>query len=255
MMGWPADGRVLRDFAFDPAAPYASGQHRGIDIAVAPGVSILAPVSGIVTFGGTVPQRGAAVTITTEDGLAVSLMHLGSVVVMRGMRVAQGDVVGTIASGERPTSSPAHVHLSVRIASAEHGYLDPEHLLPVPEAASSLDLGDRAWLTVLLVASAIVAVLAFADVHSSLRAIVVPPFLLVFPGLAWARLLRISDRTMTMILAIALSIVVDTVVPGTLVYASAWSPSTAVAVVLAVTLAGGLSEALLVRPRDARGAS
>ena len=32
---WPAGGEVLRPFVFDPAHPYAGGQHRGIDISAA----------------------------------------------------------------------------------------------------------------------------------------------------------------------------------------------------------------------------
>jgi Peptidase family M23 len=253
MMEWPTAGRVVHEFAFDPAAPYAAGQHRGVDIAAAPGASILAPISGTVSFAGTVPSHGAIVTITTEDVLAVSLMQLDSVTVTRGTRVEQGDVVGTLGWGG-PDSSPPHVHLSVRVASTEHGYLDPVRFLTVRKAASALDLTSRAWLALLLAASATVAVLAYVGVHSPARAGVVVPFLLVFPGLAWARLLRISDRAMTLVLAVALSIVVDTVVPGTLVYAGAWSASTALAVVLAVTVAGGIVEALVRRPPPARSA-
>ena len=30
---WPAGGPVLQPFVFDPAHPYAAGEHRGIDIA------------------------------------------------------------------------------------------------------------------------------------------------------------------------------------------------------------------------------
>ena len=29
---WPADGPVLQPFLFDPAHPYAAGQHRGVDV-------------------------------------------------------------------------------------------------------------------------------------------------------------------------------------------------------------------------------
>jgi hypothetical protein len=249
MMDWPVDGRLLQEFTFDPAAPYAAGQHRGVDIAAAPGSSILAPLSGTVTFAGTAPSHGAIVTIRTEDGLAISLMQLGSVVVTLGARVERGDVIGTLGSGGQAGSSPPHVHLSVRITSTEHGYLDPERLLRPRDAASPLGLSGRVWLSVLLAASATVAVLAYSGIHSPLRAVVVVPFLLVFPGLAWARLLSISDRAMTIILGIALSIVVDTAVPGTLVYAGAWSADAALAIVLGVTAAGGLSEAFLIRAR------
>ena len=44
-------GPVLQGFAYDEAHPYASGQHRGIDIgADAAGESVVAPASGAVSF-------------------------------------------------------------------------------------------------------------------------------------------------------------------------------------------------------------
>ncbi len=93
---WPAAGAVLQPFVFDPAHPYAAGEHRGIDIGGDPGATVLAPVAGTVTFAGTVPASGKCVTITTADGYAVTLTHLGSLAVAKGATVAEGDGVGTI---------------------------------------------------------------------------------------------------------------------------------------------------------------
>ncbi|HEU5371181.1 MAG TPA: M23 family metallopeptidase, partial [Gaiellaceae bacterium] len=76
---WPASGPVLQPFVFDPAHPYATGEHRGIDIGASAGEPVLAPAAGTVTFSGTVPGSGRALTITTADGLAVTLTHLGSI--------------------------------------------------------------------------------------------------------------------------------------------------------------------------------
>lgn len=247
-MDWPTGGSVLREFVFDPALPYANGQHRGIDIAGAPGSSIVAPTSGTVMFVGTVPSWGKTLTITTDDGLTISLTQLGSIMVTQGMRVAEQEVVGTIGPSGDAASPRPHVHLSVRVASREHGYLDPEQFLPARETEllerRHAQNNSARWLAMLLAASATVAVLAYTGVHSPVRVVLVPPFLLVFPGMAWVRLLRISEQAITLILAIALSIVVDTTVPGTLVYAGSWSASAALAVVLGLTLTGGLCEAL-----------
>src|SRR5262249_25098647 len=76
---WPAGGDVLQRFDFDPAHPYSGGQHRGIDVAGDEGASVAAPASGTVTFAGSVPGSGKSVTITTPDGYAVTLTHLGSI--------------------------------------------------------------------------------------------------------------------------------------------------------------------------------
>src|SRR5215471_693781 len=93
---WPAGGPVLRPFVFDPASPYAAGQRRGILVGGAAGESALAPASGTVTFAGSVPGNGLAVSIRTADGYAVTLVHLGSIAVGRGVTVSEGAVVGTI---------------------------------------------------------------------------------------------------------------------------------------------------------------
>ena len=75
---WPVNGDVLKGFAFDYSHPYAAGQHRGIDIAADTGATVAAPVSGTVSFAGSVPTSGKTVTIQTADGYAVTLVHLGS---------------------------------------------------------------------------------------------------------------------------------------------------------------------------------
>src|SRR3981189_2213098 len=95
---WPAAGAVLQPFLFDPAHPYAAGQHRGIAIGGDPGATVLAPAAGTVTFAGTVPSSGKSVTITTADGYAVTLTHLGSIAVARGAAVLDAAGVGTIAA-------------------------------------------------------------------------------------------------------------------------------------------------------------
>src|SRR5256885_313655 len=40
---WPADGPVLAPFSFDPANPYAAGQHRGLDVGGVAGAAVRAP--------------------------------------------------------------------------------------------------------------------------------------------------------------------------------------------------------------------
>ena len=98
---WPAGGAVLQPFVFDPAHPYAAGQHRGIDIGGDPGSSVLAPAAGTVTFAGSVPSSGRSVTIETADGYSVTLTHLGTVAVAKGDAVAEG--AGSARSGRAAT--------------------------------------------------------------------------------------------------------------------------------------------------------
>ena len=126
---WPAAGDVVQPFSFDPAHPYAAGQHRGVDIAGDAGSTVVAPEGGSVSFAGTVPTSGKSVTILTGDGYAVTLTHLGSVLVTKGAAVAEGDAVGTIGPSGDPEVATPYVHLGIRIASDEEGYLDPARVL------------------------------------------------------------------------------------------------------------------------------
>ena len=128
---WPATGAVLQPFLFDPAHPYAAGQHRGLDVGGDAGAAVLAPAAGSVTFAGTVPSSGKSVTITTGDGYAVTLTHLGSITVARGAAVAEGAVVGTIGPSGDPEVTQPYVHFGIRIAAQSQGYLDPLTFVPV----------------------------------------------------------------------------------------------------------------------------
>jgi Peptidase family M23 len=119
---WPVDGPVVRPFVLGND-PYAAGQHRGIDIEGTPGTTVRAATAGSVTFVGTVPAGGRAVTVRTDGGLSVTYLELGETRAERGAEVAEGDAIGVIGAA-------AHVHLGVRVTADPHGYLDPLRFLP-----------------------------------------------------------------------------------------------------------------------------
>jgi hypothetical protein len=135
---WPVQGPVLQTFSFDPAHPYAAGQRRGIAIGAGDGSAVLAPASGVVSFAGTVPTNGKTITIQMSSGLAVSLTHLGSIDVARNANVDEGVAIGTVGSSGTPEFDVPYVHLGVREAANDQGYLDPLAFLPVlaPPAAA-----------------------------------------------------------------------------------------------------------------------
>jgi Peptidase family M23 len=126
---WPVDGPVLRPFVLGDD-PYAGGQHRGIDIGAPEGAPVRAPVSGSISFAGTVPTGGKTITIRTIDGYSVTLQHLGAYSVDRGVGVAEGDVVASVGEATEP-----YVYLSVRTPDEPDGYVDPLSLLPPPAPA------------------------------------------------------------------------------------------------------------------------
>jgi peptidase M23-like protein len=135
---WPVQGPVLQPFAYDEAHPYASGQHRGIDIgADASGQHVVAPAAGTVSFAGSVPANGECVTIQTPDGYTVTLTHLGTILVGKGDSVAEGQAVATIGPSGTPEFDRPYVHLGVRATPDPNGYLDPLGLLPPPAPQSA----------------------------------------------------------------------------------------------------------------------
>ena len=119
-------GPVVQPFSYDESHPYASGQHRGIDIgADATGETVVAPAAGTVSFAGTVPTNGKTVTIETADGYSVTLTHLGSIAVTEGATVGEQQAVGTVGPSGTPEVDGPYVHLGIRVTADPNGYVDP----------------------------------------------------------------------------------------------------------------------------------
>jgi hypothetical protein len=126
---WPADGPVLRGFDFGGPEYHEHG-HSGIDVGGDAGAAVRAPAAGQVSFAGWLPRNGRTVTIRTPDGYAVTLLHLGTIMVSAGDGVAETETVGTIGpSGDVEVDVP-YVHLGIRRADDPKGYVDPLTLLP-----------------------------------------------------------------------------------------------------------------------------
>src|SRR3954469_4181876 len=125
---WPVDGPVLHPFSLG-SDPYAGGQHRGVDIAAGAGNAVRAPVAGRVSFAGTLPRYGRTVTIRA-DGFAVTLLHLGDLAVARDALVTEGQPVAVVGSSGEVEHETPYVHLGVRHAADDNGYVDPILFLP-----------------------------------------------------------------------------------------------------------------------------
>ena len=131
-------GPVLRPFVYDEAHPYAAGQHRGVDIgADAAGETVVAPAAGTVSFAGTVPTNGKSVTIETADGYSVTLTHLGSISVSKGVTVSELGAIGTVGPSGTPEVDAPYVHLGIRVTTDPNGYRDPSTFLPAVPASDS----------------------------------------------------------------------------------------------------------------------
>jgi hypothetical protein len=131
---WPLRGEVITPYR-NGDDPYASGQHRGIDIAGESGTPVVAATGGEVRFAGTAGSSGLTVSVRTADGrFDTSYLHLSSTAVREGDRIGAGDPIGTVGTtGVRSAAAP-HLHFGVRDAGSRHAYHDPLHFLPPPTA-------------------------------------------------------------------------------------------------------------------------
>jgi uncharacterized membrane protein len=85
-------------------------------------------------------------------------------------------------------------------------------------------------------------VAAFALSPGPVRAIVTIGFLLVFPGMAIVRLLRLPGTLTQLVLAVALSIAVETAATLVMVYTHAWSPDVLLVILCVGCCAAALAE-------------
>lgn len=105
----------------------------------------------------------------------------------------------------------------------------------------------RLWPLLIVVWALVTGLLVFAGSDTPLRPVVVLPFLLVCPGLALVRLLRIREPVTELTLGVALSVALAVLVPGAMLYTGAWSPKASLALLIAAALAASGPD--LVRPR------
>lgn len=109
----PVDGPVIAGYS--PSGQY--GGHWGVDYSAGVGDPVYAPVSGVVTFAGTVAGM-RTITIRPVEGLKVSVSYLSEVGVTTGAVVRRGAIIGRSGTED---GVPA-VHLSTRINGK---YVDP----------------------------------------------------------------------------------------------------------------------------------
>src|ERR671923_1597921 len=83
---WPVKGEVITPYR-NGTDPYATGQHRGIDIGAPLGTPVVAAAGGEVRFAGTAGTSGLTIAIRTGD-YDTSYLHLASLAVRAGTHVS-----------------------------------------------------------------------------------------------------------------------------------------------------------------------
>jgi hypothetical protein len=97
---------------------------------------------------------------------------------------------------------------------------------------------SRLWPASILVLGASLNAVTFGHIAVPLRPWLAMWFLLVCPGMALVPLLRLSDRLVEVVLAVALSIALDTLVAGIFLYAGIWSPEATLVALSGISLGG-----------------
>lgn len=130
---WPARGRISglfgsqRVYRGEPAA-----FHSGLDIAPGAGAAVVAPAEGVIVLAGPpmFSLEGNLVIIDHGMGLNSAFLHLATVDVRTGQRVAQGERIGTVGATGRATGP--HLHWSVKWNDAR---LDPQAMVAAPPSS------------------------------------------------------------------------------------------------------------------------
>lgn len=101
---------------YGPRISPTSGQlrmHEGLDIGAIPGVSIVSPADGIVTYSGMKAGFGNFVQIDHGYGVETIYAHAKSLVASKGQRIKRGDAIATV--GSTGYSTGPHLHYEIRV--------------------------------------------------------------------------------------------------------------------------------------------
>lgn len=117
----PSDHRIYHYFGYRVAPTAgASTYHKGLDIGGAYGSKIVAVLSGTVTASTYNSSSGYYVEIDHGNGIRTRYLHASKLLVSRGQKVTQGDVIALV--GSTGISTGAHLHFSV---IKNGSYIDP----------------------------------------------------------------------------------------------------------------------------------
>jgi murein DD-endopeptidase MepM/ murein hydrolase activator NlpD len=111
----PAQGRITSPFGFRRVYDdgTAAWQHRGVDLAGAPGDPVRAPNHGKVVLSRSLVAHGDTVVLDHGQGVLSVLNHLQDRVVVEGGFVSKGDLLGHVGSTGIATGPHLHWGLSV----------------------------------------------------------------------------------------------------------------------------------------------
>ena len=116
---------------------------------------------------------------------------------------------------------------------------EPKPAAIEPWRAASLDqIRADNWPWIIAVSTVAVAICTLVQADPVIRGPIVLWFSLVCTGMAWVRVIRISDPSAEAAAAVALSVALSGLAAAAFLYLGHWSPSWTLVVLQAITLAG-----------------
>jgi murein DD-endopeptidase MepM/ murein hydrolase activator NlpD len=92
--------------------------HSGVDLLAPVGSNVLAIASGTVAFANDQGSYGKLVIVNHSGGLQSRYAQLDSIKVTVGQQVKKGDLLGTVGTSGKPTSTQPHLHFEMRSSSS-----------------------------------------------------------------------------------------------------------------------------------------
>lgn len=127
---WPltVSGIITSTFGYrDSPTAGASSNHKGIDIAVPQGTSVVAAAGGTVITASYHGAAGNYIMISHGNSTYTVYMHLSSIKVSVGQTVSQGQLIGL--SGNTGVSTGPHLHFGVNVNGT---YVNPLNYVSKP---------------------------------------------------------------------------------------------------------------------------
>jgi murein DD-endopeptidase MepM/ murein hydrolase activator NlpD len=108
-----ASNKSIGSFYGDPRDA-GKRKHEGIDIFAPKGTPVVAPSAGVVTRVGNSTLGGKTIWMNDlKRGHSYYFAHLDSQIVKAGVKVKQGDILGTVGNTGNARYTPSHLHFGV----------------------------------------------------------------------------------------------------------------------------------------------
>jgi len=149
---------------------------------------------------------------------------------------------------QAPPDEPALNESGVEGEVHERGSAAALDASQAPRGLRATRTSSLAWLLASTGWGGAAALAMGLDAEPAYRAPIVLGFVLVCPGLALVRLLGVPAAMAQISLGVALSLALDVLIPAALLYAGAWSPPAALAILIGLTVAAAIVEFLSSAP-------